>query len=282
MSDVDVEITRDVRLDEVEEFGGTLGLQPMARETFADDLSRGDVEGREERGRAVALVVVAAPDPPARGASAKRGWERSKAWIVPSSFRRHREPGHDPAAPNTSATTTSQRCPTAAADRGPRLHEEGIARQLEGLRAMRLQAEGPPDAMNGRGRTWPARPRHRAKAPMGQRPAASLPASAGPLPRWRHRRFDAARRQAGFVVQTVEALRRIAVDATCPRCPRSPRDERRSPCSSNPSAAAKDDPSPPRKPLRRLATTRPAPPIRRARHPLKEIVTATLAINRAS
>ena len=57
--DVDVEISRDVRLDEVEEFAELSG--PMARETFADDLSRGDVEGREERGRAVALVVVAAP-----------------------------------------------------------------------------------------------------------------------------------------------------------------------------------------------------------------------------
>ena len=61
--DVDVEISRDVRLDEVEEFAELSG--PMARETFADDLSRGDVEGREERGRAVALDFAA---PPARGA----------------------------------------------------------------------------------------------------------------------------------------------------------------------------------------------------------------------
>ena len=39
------------------------------------------------------------------------------------------------------------------------LHEEGSLDSL-GLRAMRLQAEGPPDAMNGRGRVA-ARPRHR-------------------------------------------------------------------------------------------------------------------------
>ena len=70
--------SRDVRLDEVEEFAELSG--PMARETFADDLSRGDVEGREERGRAVALAVVAAPLR-LTGRIGKRGWERSKGRI---------------------------------------------------------------------------------------------------------------------------------------------------------------------------------------------------------
>ena len=64
----DIEISRDVRLDEVEEFAELSG--PMARETFGR--SRGDVEGREERGRAVALVV-AAPACPGRARWAGNG-----------------------------------------------------------------------------------------------------------------------------------------------------------------------------------------------------------------
>ena len=71
------------------------------------------------------------------------------------------------------------------------LHEEGIARQLEGLRAMRLQAEGPPDAMNGRGRVA-ARPRHRAKAPMGRVRRRLFQRQ--PDPRWRHRHRRTDRR----------------------------------------------------------------------------------------
>ena len=175
---VDVEITRDVRLDEVEEFAELSG--PMARETFADDLSRGDVN-------AVALVS----SPPARGASARPG--NGPGPGSGSFVQRTRD---DPAAPNT--------------DRRCRGH-------LEGLRAMRLQAEGPPDAMNGRGRVA-ARPRHRAKAPMG---------------RVRRRLFqrqpdhfrdgviaDLTRRAGGK--STERGPPPHSGDATCPRCPRSP------------------------------------------------------------
>ena len=120
--DVDVEISRDVRLDEVEEFAELSG--PMARETFADDLSRGDVEGREERGRAVALVVVAAPLR-LPGAHGKRGWERSKAWIwLFSSTQR------------TRARSGGAKYRPTVADL---LHEEGIG-QLEGQLRLKPKA----------------------------------------------------------------------------------------------------------------------------------------------
>ena len=187
---------------------------------------------------------------------------------------------------------------------------------------MRLQAEGPPDAMNGRGRVA-ARPRHRAKAPMG---------------RVRRRLFqrqpdrfrdgviaDLTRRAgAGFVVQTVEALRRIAATpglahgvrarletngdldslfsnegllAEPPRrSEQPPRDL--SPCDvlrrRDTVSALASNSAPVLQPFRRAKTirarrastlrrptTRSAPP-RRARHRSIEIITANLAINRAS
>ena len=234
-------------------------------ETFADDLSRGDVEGREGRGRAVALVVVAAP------------------LRLPGAHRQEglgTVQGLDLALfVDTENQGTIRRRQIQADDVADLLHEEGIARQLEGLRAMRLQAEGPPDAMNGRGRVGRS-PAPSSEGSNGSRPAASLPASAGPLPRWRHRRFDAARR--GGVRRTDRrGPPPHSGDATCPRCPRSPRDERRSPLFSNPSAAAKTI---------RARRTSPCDVLRRrdsasnsARSSsLKEIVTATLAINRAS
>ena len=237
----------------------------MARETFADDLSRGDVEGREERGRAVALVVVAAP------------------LRLPGAHRQEglgTVQGLDLALfVDTENQGTIRRRQIQTDDVADLLHEEGIARQLEGLRAMRLQAEGPPDAMNGRGA------RGRSPAPSsegsnGSRPAASLPASAGPLPRWRHRRFDAARR--GGVrrtdrrgppphrrrrhLPTVSALasRRTAISLF-----------------SKPSAAAKTIRARRASPCDVLRRRDSASNSARSSS-LKEIVTATLAINRAS
>jgi hypothetical protein len=60
------------------------------------------------------------------------------------------------------------------------VHEERVGRQLEGLGAMRLQTEGPPDPMDRGGRVAD-RARHAAQGPMGcvrrrlfQRPADRL------------------------------------------------------------------------------------------------------------
>src|ERR1700716_416728 len=55
---MDVETVRHVGLDLVEELA-ELG-RAMAREAFADHAASGDVEGCEQRGDAVALVVVTA------------------------------------------------------------------------------------------------------------------------------------------------------------------------------------------------------------------------------
>ena len=50
-------------------------------------------------------------------------------------------------------------------DVGHLLHEQRVGRKLEGLDAMRLQPEGPPDAMDGRGRVADRRG-HGAQAPV--------------------------------------------------------------------------------------------------------------------
>src|SRR5882757_7113594 len=57
--DVDIETSRDGSLDLVEEFAELDGA--VAGIAFADDLAARDVESREERGRAVPGVVMAAP-----------------------------------------------------------------------------------------------------------------------------------------------------------------------------------------------------------------------------
>src|SRR5262245_6014179 len=57
--EMDVETVRDRGLDLVEELAELCGT--MTGIAFADDLARRNVERREERGRAVARVVVAAP-----------------------------------------------------------------------------------------------------------------------------------------------------------------------------------------------------------------------------
>ena len=56
---MDVEVGRDTGVDRVEEGAELLG--PVALVTLADHLAGRHVQGREERGRAVADVVVRAP-----------------------------------------------------------------------------------------------------------------------------------------------------------------------------------------------------------------------------
>lgn len=57
--DVDVEPGRNIAVDHLEEVEELPG--PVAAITLADDRAGGDVEGGEQRGRAVALVIVGAP-----------------------------------------------------------------------------------------------------------------------------------------------------------------------------------------------------------------------------
>ena len=93
------------------EFGGTLGLQPHGSgniQAVERSLLRGDVEGREERGRAVALVVVAAAGSACPGALCRRrgAGNGPGPGSFPALLRRHREPGQaDPAAATTTSAT---------------------------------------------------------------------------------------------------------------------------------------------------------------------------------
>ena len=76
--EMDVETAWDGSLDLVEELAELGGA--VAAVALADDLACRDVQGGEQRGRAVALVVVASPAGwPGRIGS--MGWLRSSAWI---------------------------------------------------------------------------------------------------------------------------------------------------------------------------------------------------------
>ena len=78
---MDVEIGRHVTLDLVEELAELDGA--VTREALADDVAGGDVEGREQRSDAVALVVVSAASVLRRatwpGRRGNMGWLRSSA-----------------------------------------------------------------------------------------------------------------------------------------------------------------------------------------------------------
>ena len=80
------------------------------------------------------------------------GWVRSGAWTWLFS--------------STQSTSALGRVDVEAYDFADLLHKQRVRRQLEGLRAMRLQAEGLPDAMDRRRRVS-AGACHRAQAPMG-------------------------------------------------------------------------------------------------------------------
>ena len=69
---------RDLALDGVEEADEV--LMPVALHATADDLALQHVEGGEQGGRAVALVIVGhGPGPTLL--QGRPGWVRSRAWI---------------------------------------------------------------------------------------------------------------------------------------------------------------------------------------------------------
>jgi hypothetical protein len=89
--EMNFEIGRHGLLNRGEEFAEFDGAVTLV--AAADDLTGGDVQGGEQRGRAVTLVIMAAPlDLPGRIGSS--GWARSRAWIC-GTFRRRTTPGHD-------------------------------------------------------------------------------------------------------------------------------------------------------------------------------------------
>jgi len=119
------------RLEELEEL-----LTPMPSMTFADHLAGRDIERREERGRAVAPVVVR---------PALRRAERHRQ------HRRRAVEGLD----LTLLVDAQDQGPIRgrqieADDVAHFVDEERVAREFEGLTPMRLQAEGAPNAPDRR------------------------------------------------------------------------------------------------------------------------------------
>ena len=149
--DVHLEIGRYARRDGVEEAAELLGA--VARETASDDGAGGHVESGEQRGRAVAPVVVRA----ALHLAGAQGQERlgaverlDLALLVDAQNQR-----------------AVRRIEIQPDDVPHLLDEHRIAGELKGLDPMRLQREGLPDAMDGGGREA-GRLGHRAQAPMGR------------------------------------------------------------------------------------------------------------------
>ena len=134
--EMNVEIGRHVALDLVEELAEL--ARAMAREALADDLAGRHVERGEQRGRAVALVVVGAPlglAGPHRQQRLGAVQRLDLALLVDA--QHHGAVGRVEIEPDDVAHL---------------LDEQRIGRELEGLAAVRLQPEGPPDAMDRRGR----------------------------------------------------------------------------------------------------------------------------------
>ena len=75
--DRDIRLSRQPDIDLVEELQEP--LMPVPAMTLADDFSRGDVQGREQAGRAVPDIVVRVPLARSR-LEGNSGWVRSSAW----------------------------------------------------------------------------------------------------------------------------------------------------------------------------------------------------------
>ena len=128
-------------------------LMAMTGVTAADDFAGGDVQGREERGGAVAVIIMratlrlAGPQRQDRLAAVQR---LNLALLVDTQDNRTGLLGRIEIEPHDVAHL---------------LDEERIARELEVLLQMRLQPKRPPDAHDGILRKT-AGLRHRASAPM--------------------------------------------------------------------------------------------------------------------
>ena len=128
----------------------SLARWPVA---LADDAARGDVEGCEQRGRAVTLVVVCAA---LRHTRQHRQDRLCAVECLDLAF-----------FIDTEHQRAAQRRQIEAYDVADLVHEERIAGELEGLRAVRLHAEGRPYPPDRRVRQ-PALPGHRTERPVGR------------------------------------------------------------------------------------------------------------------
>ena len=148
---MDVEVSGDVALDFVEESAELLGA--MTAHALADDGPDFDVERGEERGGPVSCVVVRAPFGLAWPHRQERlgSIERLNLALFIDA-ENHRALGRRQIKPDDVAQF---------------LHEQGVGRELEAFRPMRLQAEAAPDPMD-RGRRMAHGFGHGPQAPVGR------------------------------------------------------------------------------------------------------------------
>src|SRR6516225_2262147 len=117
----------------------------------ADDPAGGDVKSGEQRGRAVALVVMTAAFDLSRS-----HWQQRLRAVERLNLRLFI---------NAQDQGMGGRVEVQSDDVAHLVDKHRIARQLEGFKAVRLQPEGAPDASDARGRDA-AVPRHAARTPM--------------------------------------------------------------------------------------------------------------------
>src|SRR5262249_29849246 len=127
-----VEVGWHIRFDLVEELAEF--ARSVAGEALADDAAGGNVEGGEERCRAMARVVVA---PPSRLAEAH--WQHRLTAVERLDLR---------LLVDTEDDGLGWRRDIEADDVADLRHELRVGRKLERLQAVRLQAEGTPDALH--------------------------------------------------------------------------------------------------------------------------------------
>ena len=125
----------------------------MARVAPANDAARGGVKGSKERSRAVAGAVVRAPFDLAGPQRQQRLASIEHLDLALLVDAQHESAG--------------RRCHGEADDVADLGDEIRIGRELEGLGAVGLQAESPPDALHGGGRQT-ARLGHAARTPVGR------------------------------------------------------------------------------------------------------------------
>ena len=162
--EVDLDLGRDLRRDRVEEAAELGG--PVPGEALADDPPGGDVERRDQRGRAVPLVVVRAPLDLARTHRQQRPSVANRPPLLCRRIIRLRRmlaavERLDLALLVDAPDQRPIRRGQVEADHVAHLGDEvGVGRELEGRDPVRLQAEGAPDPLHGGGRPA-AGPGHR-------------------------------------------------------------------------------------------------------------------------
>lgn len=183
-----VQLCGDRRLNRVEELPEL--SRPMPLMELPNDAAGFDFQGGEERGRAMAMVVMG---PTLNLSRAHRQQGARAVQGLNLGFLIHAQDQRFVGGMQVEPHNITHL-----------LNKQRVGRQLERLGAVRLQAEGPPDALH-RTPAHPARLRHSAGAPM-RRVGGRRLQSLGDNPfhgRIRHRAWGTG---AGLIQQPIEAV----------------------------------------------------------------------------